>query len=192
MATEVIHTLKASGGDYTLMSTWEATEQRDLVAADEIEILECYNDWPDGLDDPTAKMSKSGDKQGHALHLLDPPNVLRKTIMRATTDSENRIVFDQNKQPGIHNLLTIYQALTNQSEAEILTEFAGQGYGTLKKRVADIVIANINTICVCFLVTRHTKCPPIFYGEPKVWVSREGLYVVCMEINPTSNPFFEP
>ncbi|MEM7347180.1 MAG: tryptophan--tRNA ligase, partial [Chloroflexota bacterium] len=48
-----------------------------------------------GMDEPTNKMSKSGDRKGHALHLLDPPNVLRKTIMRATTDSENNIVFDR-------------------------------------------------------------------------------------------------
>jgi len=51
MATEVTHTIRASGGDYTSLSAWEAGEQRDLVSADEIEIAECYNDWPDGLQD---------------------------------------------------------------------------------------------------------------------------------------------
>ena len=51
MPTEVIHTLRASGGDYSLISTWEAAQQRDLVAADEVAILECYNDWPSGLND---------------------------------------------------------------------------------------------------------------------------------------------
>ena len=99
-----------------------------------------------GLDDPTAKMSKSSDKQGHALGLLDPPDVLRKSIMRATTDSENRIVFDSVKQPGVFNLLTIYQALTGESEEAVLIEFEGQGYGTLKKRVAEVVIAALQPI----------------------------------------------
>ncbi len=98
-----------------------------------------------GLDDPTAKMSKSSDKQGHALHLLDPPNVLKKSIMRATTDSENRIAFNP-EQPGVLNLLTIYQAITGQSEEAILAEFEGQGYGTLKKRVAEAVIATLEPI----------------------------------------------
>ena len=98
-----------------------------------------------GLDDPTAKMSKSSDKQGHALRLLDPPNVLRKSIMRATTDSENKIVFNP-EQPGILNLLTIYQALTGQDEESILAEFEGQGYGTLKKRVAEAVIETLQPI----------------------------------------------
>jgi tryptophanyl-tRNA synthetase len=99
-----------------------------------------------GLDDPTAKMSKSSDKQGHALHLLDPPDVLRRSIMRATTDSENRIAFDPERQPGVANLLTIYQALTDKGEEDILAEFEGQGYGVLKKRTADVVIATLEPI----------------------------------------------
>jgi tryptophanyl-tRNA synthetase len=99
-----------------------------------------------GLDDPTAKMSKSNDKQGHALRLLDPPNVLRKSIMRATTDLDNRIAFDPDKQPGIYNLLNIYQAITGQSQAEIIAEFEGQGYGNLKKHVADAVISVLEPI----------------------------------------------
>ncbi|MBN1992686.1 MAG: tryptophan--tRNA ligase [Anaerolineae bacterium] len=99
-----------------------------------------------GLDDPTAKMSKSIDKQGHALRLLDPPEVLRKSIMRATTDSLNRIAFDPQHQPGVSNLLNIYQAITGKSEEEILAEFEGGGYGTLKKRVAETVIGVVEPI----------------------------------------------
>ena len=51
MATEVISTIRASGGDYTTLSAWEAGEQRNLVTADQIEVAECYDDWPSGLDD---------------------------------------------------------------------------------------------------------------------------------------------
>ncbi len=39
------------GGSYALMSTWEAAEQTDLVADGDSHVLECYNDWPAGLDD---------------------------------------------------------------------------------------------------------------------------------------------
>ncbi len=99
-----------------------------------------------GMDDPSAKMSKSSDKKGHALHLLDPPNVLRKSIMRATTDSLNKIAFDKKNQPGVYNLLNMYQAITDQSEEQILAEFEGQGYGNLKKRVAEAVIATLEPI----------------------------------------------
>ena len=70
-------------------------------------------------------------------NLLDPPDVLRKSIMRATTDSLNQIAFDVENQPGVYNLLNIYQAITNKSQAEILAEFEGKGYGYLKKQVAD-------------------------------------------------------
>lgn len=99
-----------------------------------------------GLDDPTAKMSKSSDKQGHGLHLLDPPDVLRKSIMRSTTDSLNKIAFDPDNQPGVTNLLIIYQALTGKSEPDVIAEFEGQGYGTLKKRIAEVVIATLEPI----------------------------------------------
>lgn len=51
MATEVISTIRASGGDYTTLSAWEAGEQRNLVTADEIAVAVCYNDWPSGLSD---------------------------------------------------------------------------------------------------------------------------------------------
>ena len=40
-----------TGGHYSLMSTWESTEQDDLVANDWSHELHCYNDWPSGLDD---------------------------------------------------------------------------------------------------------------------------------------------
>ena len=51
MTTTVIKTIRASGGDYSLLSTWEAANQGDLVTADEVRVAECYNDWPSGLND---------------------------------------------------------------------------------------------------------------------------------------------
>jgi tryptophanyl-tRNA synthetase len=102
-----------------------------------------------GLDDPTAKMSKSSDKRGHALHLLDSPKELQRSIMRATTDSLNQIKFNP-EQPGILNLLTIYQALTGEDEETIEAHFAGQGYGNLKKAVAEAVIEELKLIQDCY------------------------------------------
>lgn len=51
MPTTVVKTIRASGGDYTTLSAWEAANQGDLVAADEVRVAECYNDWPGGLSD---------------------------------------------------------------------------------------------------------------------------------------------
>jgi len=49
LPVEVVRTLRASGGDYTSIQAWDNAEARDLVSADEIAVLECYNDWPGGL-----------------------------------------------------------------------------------------------------------------------------------------------
>ena len=51
MATTVVKTIRASGGDYTTLTAWEAANQGDLTLLDEIRIAECYNDWPTGLSD---------------------------------------------------------------------------------------------------------------------------------------------
>ncbi|MAS36620.1 MAG: tryptophan--tRNA ligase [Anaerolineaceae bacterium] len=93
-----------------------------------------------GLDDPTAKMSKSAEAEGHAVYLLDPPNVVKKKIMRATTDSGREIAFSKDpEKAGVNNLLTIYQALTHGTEAAIEAQFEGKGYGDLKKAVVEVV-----------------------------------------------------
>src|SRR5580700_4117728 len=95
-----------------------------------------------GLDDPTVKMSKSEAGANHAVALLDPPDKIRKIVMRATTDSNPAVDFE-NDGPGVLNLLGIYQAFEGATDGEIKNEFTGMRYGDLKKRVADMVIAHI-------------------------------------------------
>ncbi len=93
-----------------------------------------------GLDDPTAKMSKSTalTKPAHAILLLDPPDTVRKKIARATTDT-NPVVAEP-VGPGVANLLDIHAALRGTTREEALAEFAGRNYGTLKSAVADAII----------------------------------------------------
>jgi tryptophanyl-tRNA synthetase len=95
-----------------------------------------------GLDDPTVKMSKSETGANHAVALLDPPSKIRKTIMRATTDS-NPAVDVETAGPGVLNLLSIYQGFAGVTDDDIKREFTGMRYGDLKKRVADMVIAHL-------------------------------------------------
>jgi tryptophanyl-tRNA synthetase len=102
-----------------------------------------------GLDDPSGKMSKSTkDSQYHAVYLLDDPDTARKKIMKAVTDSHGEIHFsDDPERAGVNNLLTIYQALTEKTKAEVEADFAdARGYGDLKKAVADVVIDAISVI----------------------------------------------
>jgi tryptophanyl-tRNA synthetase len=95
-----------------------------------------------GLDDPTQKMSKSATGLNHAVALLDPPAKIRKTIMRATTDSLPAVDFD-TAGPGVLNLIAIYQAFSGESDDDIKAKFAGLRYGDLKKQVAEMVIAHL-------------------------------------------------
>ncbi|HUK15552.1 MAG TPA: tryptophan--tRNA ligase [Bryobacteraceae bacterium] len=95
-----------------------------------------------GLDDPTQKMSKSAGGANHAVALLDPPDKIRKTIMRATTDSNPCVDFE-TAGPGVRNLIAIYQAFGEEGDAAIRARFEGMRYGDLKKQVAEMVIAHL-------------------------------------------------
>jgi tryptophanyl-tRNA synthetase len=98
-----------------------------------------------GLDDPTSKMSKSATGAGHAVALLDPPDRIRKTIMRATTDSNPAVDFE-TMGPGVANLLSIYQAFSQWTNHQMQAHFTGMRYGDLKKQVADMTIAKVEPL----------------------------------------------
>ncbi|PRI12476.1 tryptophan--tRNA ligase [Leucobacter massiliensis] len=91
------------------------------------------------LQEPTAKMSKSAATEAGLIKVLDPANVTRKKIMRAVTDADGEIRFDREAKPGVSNLLTIFSVLTGRELSSIEQEFAGRGYGDLKKALAEVV-----------------------------------------------------
>ncbi len=95
-----------------------------------------------GLDDPTAKMSKSEELSGHAICLLDSPDTIRTKIKRATTDSLRELRFDEER-PGIYNLLVIYELFTGLSRPEIEAHFAGKGYAYLKRELGEVVVEGL-------------------------------------------------
>ncbi|MDO5143413.1 MAG: tryptophan--tRNA ligase [bacterium] len=97
------------------------------------------------LQEPTRKMSKS-DPEDTYIALLDPPDVIRRKIKRAVTDSDGEIRFDPEQKPGVSNLLSIMSALGAGSIEDICGELAGQGYGTLKSRTTDCVIAALEPL----------------------------------------------
>lgn len=91
------------------------------------------------LDDPTQKMSKSNPNENSKITLLDSPALVKKSIMRATTDSDMSIRYDFDNKPGVSNLLTIYSQFTNYSIPELENLYDGKGYGSLKKDLVDVV-----------------------------------------------------
>lgn len=98
-----------------------------------------------GLDDPTKKMSKSVEGAFHAVALLDEPALIRKKIMRATTDSNPCVTFD-SAGPGVLNLLSIHQAFTGWTDDQMKLHFEGMRYGDLKKTVAEAVVAGLEPL----------------------------------------------
>jgi tryptophanyl-tRNA synthetase len=92
------------------------------------------------LQEPTAKMSKSASSPAGIVEMLDDPRVSAKKIRSAVTDSGSEIRFDEEKKPGISNLLTIYSALTGRTVADLEAAYDGRGYGDLKKDLAEVVV----------------------------------------------------
>src|ERR1700727_2347487 len=98
-----------------------------------------------GLDEPDKKMSKSAAGSGHAVGLLDAPEVARKKIMRATTDSLPAVDFDA-AGPGVQNMLSIFQAFSGWPSDKLRAHFSGMRYGDFKKQVAEMAIAHLEPL----------------------------------------------
>lgn len=93
------------------------------------------------LQEPTAKMSKSGSNPKGIVNLLDAPKTSAKRIKSAVTDNDGEIRFDQENKPGVSNLLVIQSALTGKSVDDLVAGYEGQGYGALKTDTADALEA---------------------------------------------------
>ncbi len=98
------------------------------------------------LQEPTAKMSKSASSPNGIIELLEDPARSAKKIKSAVTDTGREIRYDEENQPGVSNLLTIYAALTNRTIDDLLEHYEGRGYGDLKKDLAEIVVEFVKPI----------------------------------------------
>lgn len=93
------------------------------------------------LDDASKKMSKSNPNAGSYIALLDPPDVIRKKISRATTDSGSEVRYDPENKPEVSNLMTIYAECAGMTLQEVADRYEGQMYGAFKKGLAEAVVA---------------------------------------------------
>ena len=89
-----------------------------------------------GLKNPQKKMSKS---ENDYLTLLDSPEVIKKKISQAETDSENKIYYDPSKKPGISNLLTIYALLSGKGIKEVEEELKSTNYHQFKIKLSNLL-----------------------------------------------------
>ena len=98
------------------------------------------------LQEPTKKMSKSDETYKGVILLLDDEKTIRKKIMSAVTDSDNKIYYDKDNKPGVSNLLTIYSSLKNISIEEAEDYFKDYNYGNFKKEVSYLVVSVLSNI----------------------------------------------
>lgn len=96
------------------------------------------------LQDPTAKMSKSGDNDAGIIYLLDEPAVIEKKFKRAVTDSDNEVRFDPENKPGVSNLLEILGAATQSDPKKLAAKYSQ--YGQLKDDAGAAVSAMLAPI----------------------------------------------
>jgi tryptophanyl-tRNA synthetase len=97
------------------------------------------------LDEPTAKMSKSSPTPASYVAILDEPDVVRRKIRRAKTDSGTEITASPDK-PAITNLLDIYAAATGRAVPDLEEEYSGKGYGDLKRDLGEVVVETLAPI----------------------------------------------
>ncbi len=92
------------------------------------------------LQNPVAKMSKTGESASGSIQLLEDPKIAAKRIKSAVTDDGKEVRFDVDAKPGVSNLLTIYSTLTGKPVAELEQLYEGKMYGHLKADLADVMV----------------------------------------------------
>ncbi len=98
-----------------------------------------------GLDSPESKMSKSASSEFNYISLTDPPDLIKKKISRAVTDSGREIKVNPEK-PAISNLLSIYSLFSEKPIEQIEAEFEGKGYSDFKKDLAEVIVDKLSPI----------------------------------------------
>lgn len=100
------------------------------------------------LKDGTKKMSKSDESDLSRINMTDDADSIVKKIKKAQTDPEPLpdTVEGLEGRPGAANLVNIYAALAGISRAEVVAQFAGQGWGVFKPALADLAVAGLGPI----------------------------------------------
>jgi len=97
------------------------------------------------LQEPTRKMSTTGGNPHGTILLADTPDVIRRKLKTAVTDSGHDVRRSPDK-PGISNLIEIMAVATGEPIEAIEARFDGRGYGPFKEAVAEAVVAVVDPI----------------------------------------------
>jgi len=95
------------------------------------------------LRDGSAKMSKSDPSDNSRINLLDTPDQIASKIRKAKTDPEPlpETLDELKGRAEADNLVGVFAALTDRTKAQVLAEYAGQGFGAFKPALADAAVA---------------------------------------------------
>ncbi|MCX6810208.1 MAG: tryptophan--tRNA ligase [Candidatus Berkelbacteria bacterium] len=111
------------------------------------------------LDNPAKKMEKSAGSEYNYVALDDSPELIRKKISRAVTDSGSEIVAREDK-PAMTNLLNIFSGVSGRDIKSLEADFVGKGYGDFKKALAEEIIL--------FLEPKQAKYKEIIADKDKL------------------------
>ncbi|TCP35122.1 tryptophanyl-tRNA synthetase [Sphingomonas sp. BK235] len=100
------------------------------------------------LRDAAAKMSKSNPSEQSLVKLIDSDEVIAEKFRKAKTDPDllPATMEELGGRPEARNLLTIFAALADRSPQDVLSEFAGKGFGAFKPALADLAVAKLAPI----------------------------------------------
>ena len=98
------------------------------------------------LQEPERLMSTSAGSPQGVVRLVDPPDVLRKKVKTAVTDSVREVRHAPAEKPGVSNLIEIMAVATGEPIAAIETRYDGEGYGRFKEDVAEAVVGLLEPI----------------------------------------------
>lgn len=101
------------------------------------------------LQEPTKKMSKSDSNENAYITMLDAPDVIRRKVSRAVTDSLG-VVRYSDEQPGVKNLMSILSTITGQTSEDIERKYEGAGYAQFKSDVGEAVVGALEPIQIKF------------------------------------------
>lgn len=100
------------------------------------------------LRDGTKKMSKSDPSDMSRINMSDDADAIAKKIRKAKTDPEPlpETLDGLKTRPEAANLVEIYAALSGQTQEAVITEFAGQQFGTFKPRLVEVAVEKLAPI----------------------------------------------
>lgn len=97
------------------------------------------------LQNPEKKMSKSENNPNGYILIMDPPEVIRKKVSRAVTDSLGVVKYNDD-QLGVKNLITILSTITGMTIEEIEEKYEGLGYAEFKKDVGEAIVSELEPV----------------------------------------------